>query len=165
MIRKSLTCLARTAVVLSLTTTLLPACGGGSGPGDEMKPGQTDFTTTAPGQSNGLAGGAKDNAAPTAGNAGATAMAPGAPGGRVADVQEADIYRVDHNRLFYLNTYRGFVAYDVNDTKHPVLLGRLPVYGYPVEMFVKDNTVYALLRDSLYLTQQNGTFQFQRFNV
>ncbi|HXI60323.1 MAG TPA: beta-propeller domain-containing protein, partial [Polyangia bacterium] len=162
MIRTSQTSLAVALAALSLSASLLPACSGGAT--DEMKPGQTDFTTTAPGQSNGLAGGAKDSAAgPSAGAP--AAQTPGAPGGRVADVQEADIYRVDKNRLFYLNTYRGFVAYDVNDAKHPVLLGRLPVYGYPVEMFVKDNFVYALLRDSLYLTQQGGSFQFQRRNV
>ena len=28
-----------------------------------------------------------------------------------------DIYRIDHNRLFYLNTYRGFLAYDITAQK------------------------------------------------
>ena len=41
------------------------------------------------------------------------------PAGRLADVEEADIYKVDKNRLFYLNTYRGFMIYDVNDPKNP----------------------------------------------
>ncbi|HVR63225.1 MAG TPA: beta-propeller domain-containing protein, partial [Polyangia bacterium] len=163
------------ALALPLSTLcVLSACSGngttGRPPGNEMAPGQTDFTTEAPGQSSapGAGAGASDNAAPMAAG-GATAatptVAPGAPGGRVADVQEADIYRMDHNRLFYLNTYRGFMAYDLTDAQKPVLLGRLPVYGYPIEMFVKGNTVYALLSDALYLTQQAGAFQFQRRNV
>ena len=153
-------------VGLSLAV-IVPACGGGAG--GEMIPGQTDFTTTAPANQAGSREGGKASDSAAGAGPGATpapaAQAPGAPGGRVAEVQEADIYRVDKNRLFYLNTYRGFVAYDVNDAKHPVLMGRLPVYGYPVEMFVKGNTVYALLRDVLYLTEDAGAFKFQRRNV
>jgi hypothetical protein len=102
----------------------LSACGG-SNPG-EMTPGQTDFTTVGPASQTGgpQSGRASDSTAGAgAPNAAPAPMVPGAPGGRVAEVQEADIYRVDKNRLFYLNTYRGFVAYDVNDAKHPVLMG------------------------------------------
>jgi hypothetical protein len=87
------------------------------------------------------------------------------PGGRVADVTEADIYRIQDGKLYLLNTYRGFLIYDISDTKKPVRLSHLPVYGYPVEMFVENNTVYALLSDSLYLTQINGQLQFQRRNT
>jgi hypothetical protein len=87
------------------------------------------------------------------------------PGGRVADVQEADVYKIQNGKLFLLNTYRGFLVYDISNTKKPVRLSHLPVYGYPVEMFVENNTVYALLSDSLYLTQINGQLQFQRRNT
>ena len=73
---------------------------------------------------------------------GATATA---PGGRVADVQEADVYRIADGKLYLLNTYRGFLVYDISNSQKPVRLSRLPVYGYPVEMFVENNTVYALL--------------------
>ncbi len=142
------------------------ACSGGTTMPDEPKPGQTDFTSTdtASGRELGqTAGGAKGGAVPASTNAPAADAA--APGDRVADVQEADIYKIDKNRLFYFNTYRGFMAYDVNDAQHPKLLGRLPVYGYPVEMFVEGTTVYALLRDVLYLTQDGGRFSFQRRNV
>jgi hypothetical protein len=90
---------------------------------------------------------------------------PVVPGGRVADVQEADVYRIQDGKLYLLNTYRGFLVYDISDTKKPVRLSHLPVYGYPVEMFVENNTVYALLSDSLYLTQINGQLQFQRRNT
>jgi len=93
------------------------------------------------------------------------AAAPVVPGGRVADVQEADVYRIKDGKLFLLNTYRGFLVYDISDTKKPVRLSHLPVYGYPVEMFVENNTVYALLSDALYLTQVGGQLQFQRRNT
>ena len=51
-------------------------------------------------------------------------------------MQEADIYKLAGTRLYYFNTYRGFIVYDVADPAKPVRVSRLPVYGYPVEMFV-----------------------------
>ena len=84
-----------------------------------------------------------------AGDANAAPPSAAPPQGRTGEVQEADIYRVDQNRLFYLNTYRGFMIFDLADSKNPVLLSRLPIYGYPIEMFVQGNTVYALIRDVL----------------
>jgi hypothetical protein len=150
-----------------------PPAGDVPGPGNQpMKPGQTEFTTDeAGGASQGKGGrgeGVATGAAPNA-NAAIPPASPvsdaSAPGGRVADVEEGDIYRVDKNRLFYLNTYRGFLIYDVNDPKKPERVARLPVFGYPIEMYVAGNTVYALLRDALYLTQVGGKPQFERHNV
>ena len=39
------------------------------------------------------------------------------------------------------------------------------MFGYPIEMFVSGNTVHALLRDALYLTQVGDQFQYERHNV
>jgi hypothetical protein len=100
--------------------------------------------------------------APATDSTKSAAATPVIPGGRVADVQEADVYRVANGKLYLLNTYRGFLIYDISDPKKPARLSHLPVYGYPVEMFVENNTVYALLSDSLYLTKINGQLQFQR---
>ncbi len=86
------------------------------------------------------------------------------PGGRLAEVQEADVYKIVGDKLFLLNTYKGFLIYDISNSKAPVRLGRLPVYGYPVEMFVENNTVYALLSDALYLSKVEGQLKFQRRN-
>ncbi len=155
--------------------------GGGPNPGSNQppaQPGQTDFTTEEAGGNgrpentstgNGGAAGplTPPAAAPTPGGApgDGRAAAPTPPAGRLGDVEEADIYKVDGNRLFYLNTYRGFMIYDVNDPKNPQRVARLPVYGYPIEMFISGNTVYALLRDALYLTQVGDRPQFERHNV
>lgn len=149
-----------------------PPVGGVAGAGGEppLTPGQTEFSSESPGgavpgggrqSGNGTAEGAPTSAKDASGSS----PTPGAPMGRNAAVEEADIYRVDHNRLFYLNTYRGFVIYDLADPKKPARLARLPIYGYPVEMFVSGNTVYALLRDVLYLTQKDGQLRFDRHNT
>ena len=110
-------------------------------------------------------GGAVDAAASMDGGAASATTGTPAPGGRVAEVEEADIYKISGNTLFYLNTYRGFLAFDITDPQNPKQISRLPVFGYPIEMYVSGSTVYALLRDALYLTQIDGKPQFQRYNV
>ncbi|MBI3184806.1 MAG: beta-propeller domain-containing protein [Myxococcales bacterium] len=134
-------------------------------PDNPVEIGQEEFITLerdysgdrsyASDSSEGAAGSANGSAAPNE----------KAPGGREGTVEEADIYRVDNNRLFYLNTYRGFIIYDLNDPRSPKRVARLPVHGYPVEMFVTPTTVYALLRDALYLTQDKNGLVFKRHNV
>ncbi len=171
------------ALYLALCCAPLAACNGSSNrAGDTSDAGTTQplptvpptYTSEAPGTSNGTfsdatgKGGAVPAAAP-GGQATTTsngsAAAPVVPGGRVADVQEADVYRIQDNKLYLLNTYRGFLVYDISNPKSPVRLSHLPVYGYPVEMFVENNTAYALLSDSLYLSKVNGKLQFQRRNT
>ncbi|MCA9668900.1 MAG: beta-propeller domain-containing protein [Myxococcales bacterium] len=159
-------------VVAGLIFTLVGlGCGGNIGD-NALSPGQTDFVNNEPGNGYGSPGafnGAEDRGAGGAmapsGQADSNAKGAEPPNGRTGDVEEADIYRIDNNRLFYLNTYRGFVVYDLNDPKNPRRVGRLPVFGYPVEMFVKGDTIYALLRDALYLTQDKGKLKFERHNV
>jgi len=155
-------------VILSSMAAMLATTAGcdsgGAGPG--RTPGQTEFESEDP-SSNGRNETAGPGAA-TGDSAGGKAnppASPGAPGGRNAAVEEADIYRVDGNRFYYFSTYRGFLVYDIADAKNPRQLSRLPVYGYPVEMFVQGHTVYALLRDVLYLTDTAGQVRFERHNV
>jgi hypothetical protein len=163
-----------------LAALLLAACSGSPTtppPATDRptpgKPGQTSFTTEDQMGGNNFGGPGKSGT-PTADSGGANAggqappRAPGpeaAPGGRVGDVQEGDIYKIAGTRLYYLNTYKGFIVYDVTDPKNPVRISRLPVFGYPIEMFVEGNTIYALLSDSLYLSQANGKLEFARHNV
>ena len=165
----------RPIIWTSATTALVAAvlslgCNGGRGTANGVAPGQTDFQSEESTSSGNqfaerggvaTAGPGMGTLAPTVGK---DAAAP-APMGRTGTVEEADIYRIDKNRLFYLNTYKGFLIYDVADTHNPKRVSQLPVYGYPVEMFVQGNVVYALLRDSLYLSQVDGKVQFERRNV
>jgi hypothetical protein len=137
------------------------SCDDGS---KNRHPGQTEFTSKDNGSGSGSPGrGLADSA--SAGATAPTTATPAAPSGRTGTVQEADIYRLSGTRLFYLNTYRGFMVYDVSNSQQPVKVSALPIFGYPVEMFVEGNTVYALLRDALYLTEVGGQFQFQRHYV
>lgn len=168
-------------VVLAMSVLAVAACSdhkAGSDPHlTPREPGATEFSTveqSTSGNGNLAVPGVADSAGKAEGTAnagagGSTGSAPQGttppPSGRVADVQEADIYKLDGTRLFYLNTYRGLTVYDVADPQKPALLSRLPVYGYPIEMFVEGNTIYALLRDALYLTQVDGKVQFQKHNV
>lgn len=135
----------------------------------------TDYTSEIPAglNSNSLGGLRDGSATGNQGTVGSTAnpaiVLPGAdkaaaPGGRVAEVKEADVYRIADSKLYLLNTYRGFMVFDITDTKKPVRISNLPIYGYPVEMFVEGTTVYVLLSDALYLNQVEGKLQFQRRN-
>jgi hypothetical protein len=146
----------------SVTTTPIVRTGGTVG--------QTDFISESP------YGGYVRNAYPGdvtfppplidgGGSLTPIAAPPAPPSGRVADVEEADIYRIDGTLLYYFNTYRGLLIFDIADPKQPKLLSRLSVFGYPVEMFVSGTTVYALLRDALYLTTVAGRPVFERRNV
>jgi hypothetical protein len=175
-------------LLAALTPLLvLASCGDANGPNPggnpgsnqpPPAPGQTEFTTEEAGGgfrgaegvgTSGPGGAPPPTATPTPPGANTPtdgrASLPTPPAGRLGDVQEADIYKIDKNRLFYLNTYRGFMIYDVNDPQKPQAVSRLPVYGYPIEMFVAGNTVYALLKDALYLTQVGDKLQFERHNV
>jgi hypothetical protein len=87
------------------------------------------------------------------------------PAARAMGVDEADVYAMAGARLFYLSTYRGFLVYDLTDPQHPVSLARLPIHGYPVEMYVDGDTVHALVRDALYLTEETGALRFERHHV
>lgn len=89
-------------------------------------------------------------------------LAARAPGGRSQAVEEADVYKVDGTKLFYLNTYRGFLVYDVANPKAPKQMGRLPVYGHPIEMYVQNNVVYALMNDVLELKDIDGRLRFEK---
>jgi hypothetical protein len=159
-------------LVVAASSGLILACGGGGGGSENsMIPGQTDFVNNEPGDNYGGRGDGEWNGVPghSAGAAdgdSSKAAPPAAPPqGRTGEVEEGDIYKIENNLLFYLNTYRGFIVYDFKDPKNPVQISRLPVYGYPIEMFIQKNTVYALLRDALYLTQVKGKLQFKRHNT
>ena len=116
--------------------------------------GQTDFVS-APfaGQSGGSFGatGGSDNAgvaAPTAAGAGATATP-------TRTVQETDLYRLDGNRLYYLNSYRGLMVFDVTNVDQPKFLGRSPIFGTPVDMIVSAGIATVVVGD-WYGTLDNG---------
>jgi hypothetical protein len=126
----------------------------GNGQPAQRVAGQTSFVS-APmlGQSGGAggatlsAGGAEGAGAPTASppasNAGSGSATTAAP----RTVQETDLYRVEGNRLYYLNSYRGLMVFDVTNPDAPQLLGRSPIFGDPQEMIVQNGVAVVVVGD------------------
>ena len=126
--------------------TLFVGCGSKGESPEERVEGQSDFTSAPPGGGAGNRGGAE-----SAGTSDSSAPAPMAPGGaKVPDarkVEETDLYRLDGDRLYYLNAYRGLMVFDVTDVAKPKLLGRSPIYGQPVEMIVRGGVANVVVAD------------------
>ena len=163
------------AALVLFSSFFFTACGEISDLPDPTvipKTGQTTFVTREDG--NNSDGMTRDNAAPGYNSQNGGSFDAGsskensknnAPSGREGTVQEADLYRVSGNFLYYLNTYKGLTIFDLKDRKHPKKLSSLPVFGYPIEMFVENNIAYAIVRDALYLLKVNGKFEFKRRHV
>lgn len=126
------------------------------GPAEKREEGQEQFLSAAP---NGVGqssmgdqrtsvdlGGAPPEAA--AGDA-ATNDSAGAqsPGNGTRTVEETDLYRVDGDRLYFLNAYRGLMVFDISNIDAPKLLGRSPIFGSPVEMIVKNGVASVVVAD------------------
>lgn len=154
---------AHTALSLVLALgSLQLACSSGGTPAQtpELVEGQNDFTSAPPSGSSSGPGGSLS----TAGGDAAAPAAPGkgtngnASGGTTTprQVEETDLYRLDGDRLYYLNQYRGLMVFDVSDVDHPKLLGRSPIYGSPVEMVVRDGIASVVVAD-WYGKMEDGT--------
>src|SRR5262245_9918141 len=119
---------------------LVAACTGDGSP----QPGDTSFTSSPPpagGAQGESVGGVKDTSGAPPATPGATASA--AP----RAVEETDIYRLDGNRLYFLNAYRGLMVFDVTNVDRPRLLGRAPIFGSPVEMVVRNGVATVVVAD------------------
>ncbi|MCX5896131.1 MAG: beta-propeller domain-containing protein [Proteobacteria bacterium] len=60
-------------------------------------------------------------------------------------IEEGDIVKVYENTLFVLNQYRGLQLIDITDSSNPSLLATVPLYGYPVELYVRDGNAYVVV--------------------
>src|SRR5215470_15397131 len=133
----------------SVLAALVAACSSQL-PGPPIT-GQTEFVSAPqPGGSSRSIPGGVDDAAPPGASPGATSTPP------TRTVEETDIYRLEGNRLYYLNSYRGLMVFDVTDVDHPQLLGRSPIFGDPVEMLVRNGVAVVVVGD-WYGTMDDGT--------
>ncbi len=62
------------------------------------------------------------------------------------EIEEADIVRIEGDRLFILNRYRGLILCDISRPDRPVITGRLPMTGEPKEMYIRGDRAYMLAR-------------------
>ncbi len=146
-------------LVLALGSALA-ACSndkadGGKTP--ELVEGQSEFSSAPPSgaqQRGGLAA-ADGNATATGGTGNSAAPQAGATKTE-RKVEETDLYRLDGDRLYYLNQYRGLMVFDVSDVDHPKLLGRSAIYGSPVQMVVREGIASVVVAD-WYGAMDDGT--------
>lgn len=61
------------------------------------------------------------------------------------DIEEADIIKLEDDTLYILNTYRGLILADVSTPDEPKMLSRVPLFGYPVEMYIVEPKAYVIL--------------------
>jgi hypothetical protein len=125
---------------------MVTACG--QTPGSKAGPGE-DFLSAPPA---GSSGGATHNGSSTGAGGdknGAPAAATPTTGGTTTQrtVEETDLYRLEGNRLYYLNSYRGLMVFDVTNVDQPALIGRSPIYGWPVDMIVRNGIAIVVVAD------------------
>jgi len=142
------------ALILALGSALVGCSNDNSGgrKTPDLVEGQSEFTSAPPnGQSNGRGGLTTGDASASGGSASSAPTASNGSGtGATATprtVEETDLYRLDGDRLYYLNQYRGLMVFDVSDVDHPRLLGRSPIYGSPIEMVVRGGIASVVVAD------------------
>ncbi len=62
-------------------------------------------------------------------------------------IEESDIYKIEGQYLFILNRYRGLQIIDIGNLDAPKLVGRVPIYGYPKDMYLRENRAYIIVSD------------------
>ncbi|MBC7977948.1 MAG: beta-propeller domain-containing protein, partial [Myxococcales bacterium] len=75
------------------------------------------------------------------------------------EVQETDLYRLEGDRLYYLNAYRGLMVFDVADPDHPRLLGRSAIFGRPVDMIVRNRIATVVVGDWMGTLEDGSPFR------
>ena len=140
----------RLSVPSLLIAASLAACS--STVDHERAPGQTSFQSAPPGgtsRTTDADGGAPPVSAPPS---------PEAPPvvNPTRTVEETDLYRLEGNRLYYLNSYRGLMVFDVTNPDQPSLLGRSPIFGQPVDMIVRNGIATVVIGD-WFGTMDDGT--------
>jgi hypothetical protein len=61
-------------------------------------------------------------------------------------IEEADLVKVVGSKLYVLNMYRGLYIIDISDPANATILGRCPVVGEPVEMYVVGSVAIVTVR-------------------
>lgn len=105
--------------------------------GEDWIKGQSDFVSAGMGNSRGYA---EDTSQDVGSNKGEDNES-----GTERKIEEGDIVRLVGNTLFILNQYRGLQIVNLKDTNSPELISSVPIYGYPVEMYIRDTRAYIVV--------------------
>lgn len=136
---------ARHVLMAATAALLVAACQSGAGPVPAPSPGDSRFLGAPLENGGGWLGdgayGGRGEGTPSA-----DPNAQGAAGADpVREIEEADIVKVQGTTLYALNQYRGLFIIDIANPDRPAILGHLDMYGYPVEMYVRDGRAYVVL--------------------
>lgn len=125
---------------VALTGLVAVACTSGGGLVPIPNPGDTRFAG-APVEQGGYLAGAEDGGNYRSEPEASTIQ----PDDPQREIDEADIVKVEGSLLYALNQYRGLYIIDIVNPDQPVIRGHLDVYGYPVEMYVRQGRAYVVL--------------------
>ncbi len=93
-------------------------------------------------------GGADAGVAAASGSSDSTSpSASGSSASATRTVQETDLYRVSGNFLYYLNSYRGLMVFDITNIDAPRLVGRHEIFGSPIDMVVNNGFAVVIVSD------------------
>ncbi|MGH8135801.1 MAG: beta-propeller domain-containing protein, partial [Steroidobacteraceae bacterium] len=139
----------RKLLILSVVSLLAVGCSSGGGD-DSGRSGDASFLTAdVHGLSAGLSPGA-GIPGPPGGSADFGVVADAAREEIVRAIEEADLYRVSGDLLYLLSAYRGLTIVNLSQLE---LLGRLPLQGVPLEMYLRGGRAFVLLADLQGATQ------------
>ncbi|MGH8224064.1 MAG: beta-propeller domain-containing protein [Woeseiaceae bacterium] len=139
----------RKLLILSVVSLLAVGCSNG-GSVDSGMSGDASFLTA---DVHGVSAGLNPEAgipAPPVGSADFGAVADDAREEVVRAIEEADLYRVSGDLLYLLSAYRGLTIVNLSRLE---LLGRLPLLGVPLEMYLHSGRALVLLADLRGATQ------------
>ncbi len=144
------------SMLIALFGISIAGCGGTPKVETDQFIGQSDFQSRPANASNSGGPGNSYSVANGAVPAAADSKATGTTTTPTRTVEETDLYRLEGDRLYYLNSYRGLMVFDVSNVDAPKLLGRSPIYGDPIEMIVRNGVASVVVSD-WYGTTDKGT--------
>ena len=147
----------RSGFVVAMAWGAAGCSGSGSNapPFDRVQ-GQSDFVSSPPGGVAFTAGGGSTSSTGTGGGLPPVGARDTAAAAAPRTVEETDLYRVEGDRLYYLNGYRGLMVFDITNVDQPKLIGRSAIFGQPVEMIVRQGVATVVVAD-WFGTMDDGT--------
>jgi hypothetical protein len=119
-------------------------CGAEGGPGDPFVEVDNGFESDDP---SGRAASGGSSSGASADSAAAPPKGDESAGDAQRAVQEADIIKVDGDRLYALSKYGGLAIVDIASPDRMKLLGRKRIDGMPFEMYVENGRAFVMLNE------------------
>ncbi|MBP9113053.1 MAG: beta-propeller domain-containing protein [Polyangiaceae bacterium] len=134
------------------------ACSSGVGPGTDVI---GDFESDDPNADSSGSGGSRNEMSAGAADSSTAPVASEDSKAAERAVEEADILKVEGDKLFAISRTGGLSIVDISNPDKLKLLGRHRVDAIPFEMYVRDGVVYAMLNSfGKYVKGADGYYQY-----